>query len=232
MIVVGVVEEIIYICDNMKEVIIDTREQGVIKSTALFFDDNKYTVKIDKLDDGDVLIKNTDKPSVIIERKTISDFASSIKNNHLQNQCIRMREKYKFAYVIVYGKLSSLNYKYQKFSLAQMQGAISSITIRYGCPVFWVNTFEDYLTMMLSIVDKVNNLSEPLTEPLVYKKHPNSRMQILLGVPKIGNKKAINLLDKFKTPKAIFNASDEELLEVPLITKAIIEEIRKVNNYE
>ena len=70
------------------ELIIDNRE--TIKD---YFQDKDY-VKIKNLDIGDYIFKYDDKDILIIERKTIEDYAASIKDGRHREQKQRLLSNY------------------------------------------------------------------------------------------------------------------------------------------
>ena len=75
------------------ELIIDAREIRLIdqlKSETLKDFCSETEFKIENLDVGDLLFKQNGKPKCVIERKSLTDYAESIKTNRLTNQTIRL----------------------------------------------------------------------------------------------------------------------------------------------
>ena len=73
---------------------IDNRETDLIDE----FDESEITIK--QLDIGDIIIEN-----YLIERKTISDLAASIKDGRLREQKYRMKELNKKIIYIIEGTI-------------------------------------------------------------------------------------------------------------------------------
>lgn len=69
--------------------------------------------------------------NVIIERKTVADFVSSFKSNHLWEQLEKM-QRYGHAYLIIIGNLEEQERSMYGASIDQILGAIGSISVRYG----------------------------------------------------------------------------------------------------
>ena len=53
-------------------------------------------------------------------------------------------------------------------------------------------------------------------------------INVLIGIPKVGAKMARVLLDTFKTPGGVFNATDEQLNSIPRLQTKSKEAIRRM----
>ena len=86
----------------MMEVIIDHRERQLID--ALQKSDTTMVYKIATLDVGDMVFKKNDTELLIIERKTLADLASSIRDGRYHEQGIRLanypQENHNIVYLI------------------------------------------------------------------------------------------------------------------------------------
>ena len=72
------------------ELIIDNRE-----STKSYFEEKNYEwVSFENLDIGDYMFKYEDKIILVIERKSIQDLASSIKDGRYREQKSRLLNNY------------------------------------------------------------------------------------------------------------------------------------------
>ena len=67
------------------ELIIDTREHGLIKMLK----ENDISFNIEQLDLGDVILKKNEEIMLIIERKSISDLKASIVDGRNREQKAR-----------------------------------------------------------------------------------------------------------------------------------------------
>lgn len=68
------------------EVTLDTRETELIKQIP--------SAKVAQLPAGDVIIGSPEDPIIVIERKTLADFAASIKDGRYAEQKLRLIENY------------------------------------------------------------------------------------------------------------------------------------------
>ena len=75
------------------KIIIDNRERELVKLLKAFSDNNgfNFVIEVEKLDLGDIIIKDdNDNTKLIIERKTISDLAASIRDGRYKEQSYRL----------------------------------------------------------------------------------------------------------------------------------------------
>ena len=77
----------------MFELIIDNRENYLIQ----LFEKNNIPISKQNLDIGDIIIQYQSKPIIIIERKTLTDLSSSIKDGRYKEQKIRLVNTHKTA---------------------------------------------------------------------------------------------------------------------------------------
>lgn len=210
--------------ENM-EVFVDTREvgSGFIEMLKKF-----VTVKTAMLEVGDV---STDH--VVIERKSINDFATSLVNGRLFEQMNKlMREQEiskKVCVLIIHGWRPTINIEEK-----HLFGAISSVCVHYGFPILWVPDLETCAHVAWKVIEKVHE-GKWLTPRHVYKREPRRvpqsvlRVRKLLGVP---DRVAAGLLVKFGSIRNMCCASVEELLSVPGIGKIRARRIHSVLNFD
>jgi ERCC4-type nuclease len=211
---------------NDLKILIDDREDS---STIKIIDEYFSGIcSVSHNEDGDVLIKRQDLSDIMIELKSVSDFVSSFNSRHIQDQALRMKEKYDFCYIIIYGKLDDINYKYQNFTRKQYYSNIASLSVRYKVPVLQCETKKSMPLLIESIINTVNKNTEPIEPPIVQKKDASSKIQVLLGIDYVGKKTAKLLLKEFKTPLGVLQATDEELLNIKGIGQKTVNGINKV----
>ena len=185
-------------------------------------------VQVQRLDAGDILINQKDKPCIAIEVKTIQDFISSCRNRQIQKEAINMKKKYPFSFIIVYDD-GKFNPEYcRPLSLLERYGNIVSLMQRYKVPLIECNNTTHFLKCIKAIISNVNKNEEPIEPPIVRKKDSNEMINVLIGVPAIGKKMARVLLDTFKTPGGVFKASDDELDSIPRLQSKSKEAIRRM----
>jgi len=175
---------------------------------------------------ADYLVKG-----VAIERKTVSDFVSSMVNRRLLKQLEEIAQ-YKDRLLIVEGideqELYTDSQDWTGMHPNAIRGFLLSILLRYRVPIIFTKNYED-TAKFLSVLAKRKPKELPLN---VKKKNLNGKEQLQFTIesfPGIGPKTAKKLLKKFKTIKNIINASEEELKEV-IGKKA--ENMKKIIDYK
>ncbi len=153
---------------------------------------------------------------VAIERKTVSDFISSMINRRLLKQLEELGQ-YKERLLIVEGIDEQELYTDSEDRIGMhpnsIRGFLLSILLKHKVPIIFTKNYED-TAKFLSVLSKRKSIEFPLN---VKKKNLNKKEQkqfIIEGFSGIGPKTAKKLLKKFKTIKNIINASEEELKEV------------------
>lgn len=214
----------------MKITIDDHEHRNRRKIIEKFFGSEKCEVK--RLETGDIIIEQENKPTVAIEVKTVEDFISSMKNKRIHDEVLRMKNKYPYSYVLVYGDWRGLIPKFYQYTLAQKCSNIFKITTMYKVPVFWIATEKEFLIMIDEISKNIDKVNEPIEPPIIRDKDSNPFINVLIGIDGVGEKTARKLLDKFYTPGGVFAASEEELKEIPRLSKKIIKEILRMKAFE
>ena len=110
-------------------VFIDHRERD--SSVAKILRKRNIDVKEQQLDIADYVISDR----IGIERKTVSDFCSSITNQRIFDQMNRMKDSFDKTLLLIEGNPKDLfnNGLHEN----AIRGALSSIAIDYGVPVLW-----------------------------------------------------------------------------------------------
>jgi len=193
-----------------KKIIIDYREKNSLVVSELVALGLKVEIK--ELKVADYLVRD-----VAIERKTVSDFITSMKNRRLIKQLEELQQ-YENRLLIIEGIDEQELYTDSEDRIGMhpnsIRGFLLSILLRYRVPIIFTKNYED-TAKFISVLSK---RAEPKEAPLnVKKKALNKKEQlqfIIEGFPGIGPKTAKKLLKKFKTIKNIIDASEEELREV------------------
>ncbi|HEB47312.1 MAG TPA: hypothetical protein ENI22_02480 [Candidatus Pacearchaeota archaeon] len=167
---------------------------------------------------------------VAIERKTVSDFISSMKNRRLLKQLEELQQ-YQDKLLIVEGideqDLYTDSGEIMGMHPNSVRGFLLSILLKYKVPIIFTKNYQD-TAKFLSVLSRKKPREIPLN---VNKKNlsKKERVQFIIeGFPGIGPKTAIKLLKKFRTVKNIVSAPESELREVigkkAEIVKKIIEQ--------
>ena len=201
-------------CPNPKiPIIVDTREkQSLIAANLL---EQKANIKFEKLDIGDYLVEDT-----IIERKTFSDFVSSMLNNRLYEQLINIKKYPKYFLL-----LEGFYYNYNKFNIHEnaIRGMLLSIANDFQIPIIYTEDEKDTSKFLITLARRFEKpkTSSSIRQTKNIKTLEEQKQFVLEGFPGIGPVAAKTLLIEFSTLKNIFNATEEELKKIKLEDKQI-----------
>lgn len=185
-------------------------------------------IEVKRLLAGDILIYQNSGPIICIETKTVQDFIQSCRNRQIQKEALNMKKIYPFSYIIIYDD-GKMNTEYVKpLTINEKYGNIVSLMQRYKVPVIQCDNINHFLKCIKAIISNVNKFDEPIEPPIVRKKDSNEMINVLIGLPKVGKKMARTLLNIFKTPGGVFNASDEDLDNVPRLQKQSKDAIKRM----
>jgi len=183
-------------------------------------------VRIKTLPVGDFIISER----AVVERKTRSDFESSIIDGRLFKQAENMIDNFEKCIMIVEGEEFE-----ERVNRNALLGAISALILDYGIQVFFTRDVEGTAEMIFSLAKR-----EQLEKEVVVRLKGNKKAytlaeqqrMIVESIPGVGPKLAVALLNKFKTIENIAKASEQELREVEKIGKKKAKYIRKVLSEE
>jgi len=179
------------------ELIIDTREPPEMERKF-----NQWIkCRSEKLEVGDYKYGD-----LVIERKTIFDFISSIKKGHIQKQAIELQQ-FKYPYVIVIGYYEDIfkspQYQYfRHFTKEHWIGSLASINIRYERVKFInIRNNKDYIKLVLKLIEKTYDNKKVLYSTEVMKLDKNVSLEdrkalMLTAIPGVSLGKAKTLLKK------------------------------------
>ena len=143
----------------MLEIIIDQREPLELKQHCLF---NLYTTHLRNLELGDIILK-TPTLELIIERKTISDLASSIRDGRLREQKIRLIKNYprKNIIYIIEGDITKNNssMKFNKINKYTIYSSIINMLVRDNINLFMSSDIQntvEFIEMLIKKIQKKN----------------------------------------------------------------------------
>ena len=193
------------------KIIVDYREKNSLVISEII--SHVILVEFKALKVADYLVND-----IAIERKTILDFISSMKNKRLINQLEELGQ-YKNRLLIIEGideqELYTDSDEITGMHPNAIRGFLLSILLKYKTPIIFSKNYED-TAKFISILSKKKEKEPSLnvTKKTLDKKE--SKQFIIESLPGIGPKNAKKLLNKFKTIKNIFNSSQEELKDVAL----------------
>lgn len=185
------------------KIIADIHEKNSLVLSELIAD-KELDTEIKHLEIADYLIGN-----IAIERKTISDFISSMINRRLIEQLNQMKQ-YENRLLIIEGSLNDSD-----FNQNAVRGFILSILFNHSIPIIFT---EDDLETAKYLAILAKQQLKPKSEISLHSRIPKTlseqKQYILEAFPDIGPKTAKKLLDKFKTIERTINATEEELNEI------------------
>src|SRR3989344_2910774 len=185
------------------KIIVDLHEKNSLVASELA--SLGCNVEFKHLHIGDYIVKD-----VVIERKTVSDFISSMINRRLINQLQQMQQVQNKLLIIEGIEEQELYSKDSEMNENAIRGMMLSIVLSFQVPIILTKNYEDtasFLSVLAKKREKELNLN-------FKKKSRNVKEQIqyiIEGFPGIGPKTAKKLLKEFKTIKNIINASEEDL---------------------
>tara|TARA_B100000927_G_scaffold291025_1_gene291592 strand:+ start:2263 stop:3057 length:795 start_codon:yes stop_codon:yes gene_type:complete len=142
------------------KIIIDNRETALIKLLNAFADNYgfKFSIEIEKLDLGDIIFKNdNDEIVIIIERKTLVDLASSIRDGRYKEQSYRLNGYPLHNHNIIYlieGNINQYSDKYTKIKKSAIYTSMFSLNYYKGFSVLRSNSINESVDLILNIADK------------------------------------------------------------------------------
>lgn len=190
-----------------QKIIADYREKNCLIPSELI--EHGIEVEFRELKVADYLVKD-----VAIERKTVSDFISSMLNHRLVKQLEELQQ-YENKLLIIEGLEEHEIYSDDNEGIHSnsIRGFLLSILLKHKIPIIFTKDYQD-TAKFISLLAKRKEKEMPLN---VSKKSLNKkeRLQFILeSFPGIGPKTARKLLEKFKTIRNLVNTPIEELEKV------------------
>ena len=121
---------------NVLKIIIDNRERKLMKLLEEKHPNIKFETK--QLDIADIVISE----DIAIERKEGFDFVSSIMDNRLFEQCLRLKETYTTPILILEG-LNDNVFENTGMKISSIYGALAYISYKLGISVIPTRNLED-----------------------------------------------------------------------------------------
>ncbi len=202
-------------------IIADDREckSEVIASLLQIEDVN---VSIQRISIGDYQIDNR----LIVERKTLKDFAVSIIDGRLFKQMICLANSNSMGVLILEGTVSDT----VKIGMTReaMQGALITVSLILGIPVLRSKDSSETAKLMVYIGRQIESMVSGGMQRHGYRPKNKRKRQlfILQGLPGVGPERAERLLAGFGSVEAAISASSSELQTVDGIGESIADKIK------
>lgn len=194
---------------------IDFREQrsGIIGEIEKLADHITYEMVI--LSTGDYIIGN----KIIVERKTLGDFLSSIKSGRIFQQAYQLAQSGKNPLIILEGDKSLV--RSGSMSRKAVQGVLIHLTVFTGIPVVRSLNIQETAQLLADILRQCQQKELPALKPIITRcpgirinKKQKQKLLFFQNLQGIGTKKAFALLKYFSTIENILNASPSDLTKV------------------
>jgi Fanconi anemia group M protein len=199
--------------------IADTREfkSSVVRHLAV----KDIIVESKQLDIGDYLVSER----VGIERKEVEDFISSVMDGRLFQQVKALKRAYQSPLIIIEGQ----DLYTRRLSAEAVRGALAAITVDFGVPVFFTTDDKDTAEFLIALVKREAAVGR---KPGIRGEKGSMLVQerqqfILEGLPNVSGIMAQRLLSHFGSVKAVFDATEKQLMEVNGVGKIIAKGIRE-----
>jgi len=156
-------------------VVVDSREPLDTIIPVLTQHDEVEEFTVEQLPTGDLVIEG-----VVFERKTPSDYASSItdEDDHLKGQVERMADAYDHAYVLLEGDMSEFEeLSHTRMNANSLRGFAASLTARNGVPVIPCSDTENLIDYAIRQARK--HIEEPSDSGLQVKSSADSSAPVV-----------------------------------------------------
>lgn len=202
-------------------IIADDREpKNVVIASLLQIEDVHVTIR--RLSMGDYQVDNR----LIVERKTLKDFAISIIDGRLFKQMIYLTNSKSEGVLILEGTVSDM----VEIGMTReaMQGALITVSLILGIPILRSKDPSETAKLIVYIGRQIESMAMGGVQRHGYRPKNKRKRQlfILQGLPGIGPGRAGRLLDRFGSVEAAISASSSELQSVDGIGKSIADKIR------
>ena len=205
-------------------VIIDYREKssGLQELLAAHFN-----IAVKKIPSGDYLINDR----ITVERKTARDFLISIIDLRLFKQAVSLKKYCSNPLLLIEGNPYATGLDFDQKAI---KGAILSLQSSWQIPIIFSHSKEDSVEILVMIGRQDEVITNVVNMRGGYrpKKLKNRQLCLIQGLPDVGPKLALRLLDHFKSAFQVMSATIEELMEVDGVGQTRARRIKEVLDYE
>jgi Fanconi anemia group M protein len=179
------------------------------KNSAILIElksNSEINLEVKSLEIGDYIINQ-----IGIERKTISDFISSMISKRLTQQ-LKQLKRYKKQVLIIEGDRNKID----EFSNSKaIRGFILSIIFNYSVPIIFTKDIKETSQYLITLAkQQAKKPTEISLHSRIPKTLEEQKIYILESFPGLGPQTSKKLLKNFKTLNQIFNCSEEEIKNI------------------
>lgn len=181
-----------------------------------------------RLEIGDFQIDD----AVVVERKTVTDFAVSLIDGRLFSQASRMVQSPMRPALIVEGNTT----EWESVNLTRpcLQGSLISLMLIFDIPVLQSSHPQETAHLLYYIAQQLLRAKNTGMTPIrkvKAKRKPTRQRRILQSLPGVGPDRAKQLLEHFGSVRACLTADPEELASVqgigPVTAQKIVEAVEE-----
>jgi len=189
-------------------IVVDHREPADIVARL---EELRVPVSVKQIYPGDYVVGK-----VAVERKTVSDFFSSLIKQRLFEQVQRLRESYPVPLVLVEGDMAEISeYKNPR----AFWGAFLKFTLDDDVPLIFTPDQEQTCQVLVTLHRRIGAKAAEYGlrhKPKILNLEERQRF-LVQGLPSVGEILSRNLLERFGSVRAVFSADPHALAEVPKI---------------
>ena len=189
-------------------IVVDHREPADIVARL---EELRVPVSVKQIYPGDYVVGE-----VAVERKTVSDFFSSLIKQRLFEQVQRLRESYPVPLVLVEGDMAEISeYKNPR----AFWGAFLKFTLDDDVPLIFTPDQEQTCQVLVTLHRRIGAKAAEYGlrhKPKILNLEERQRF-LVQGLPSVGEILSRNLLERFGSVRAVFSADPHALAEVPKI---------------
>ncbi|HJK56058.1 MAG TPA: helix-hairpin-helix domain-containing protein, partial [Methanocorpusculum sp.] len=154
---------------------------------------------------------------VLVERKTAQDFVDTLVDRDLFGQIRGLAESASRPVLIIEGGSIADLYELRSIHPNAIRNTLASIAVDYDVSILFTRDAEETAGMLYAFARR--ELGEAKSERSFHR-HKSARSgreeleYILTAVPEVGPKAAREILSAFGTLRAVFSASEEELMRI------------------
>jgi ERCC4-type nuclease len=189
-------------------IVVDHREPADIVARL---EELRVPVSVKQIYPGDYVVGE-----VAVERKTVSDFFSSLIKGRLFEQVQRLRESYPVPLVLVEGDMAAISeYKNPR----AFWGAFLKFALDDDVPLVFTPDQEQTCQVLVTLHKRVGARASEYGlrhKPKILELEARQRF-LVQGLPSVGETLSQNLLERFGSVRAVFNADEHALAGVAKI---------------
>lgn len=207
------------------EVVVDSREASTSKHIVDEIRKLGASIRVEFLEAGDYVVSK----DVAVERKTVSDFVSTLTRRNLFEQLNKLKEAFSKPILVLEGDINSIP-MISSVSMNAVIGALAAIA-RMGLSVIPSPSPSSTARLVVSLARQERKTEHQLrVRTKALKKGDISEEQIffMCGLPMIGKERAEAILRVYRTPLEALNRVDGWPKRVEGIGEVIVKRVKEV----